>query len=294
MGVDIKDLVYCQKTSLFSLAGKIIGIDGDNMGYQFLAGIRKDGEPLRDLEGNITSHLYGAFYRLQKFLVNNVKIVVAFDTKPPEFKIKTINQRIELRKRIGLEKFTKEMKDELIELLSAMGIPTFYSKSEAEAQICMLNRIGKINGILSQDYDSLLFGGKHIYRNYIDGKELDYINLDLNLKKLNISREQLIVLGMLIGTDYNDGIKNVGPKKAYQLVKEKSIEYLLNIIEKENYVDAKAIFEYFLNPPYEDIEITFQKPDKDKIIEILVEKHNFSKDKVLSALSEKSNTLFDL
>jgi flap endonuclease-1 len=294
MGVDIKDLVYSQKTSLFSLAGKIIGIDGDNMGYQFLAGIRKDGEPLRDLEGNITSHLYGAFYRLQKFLVNNVKIVVAFDTKPPEFKIKTINQRIELRKRIGLEKFTKEMKDELIELLSAMGIPTFYSKSEAEAQICMLNRIGKINGILSQDYDSLLFGGKHIYRNYIDGKELDYINLDLNLKKLNISREQLIVLGMLIGTDYNDGIKNIGPKKAYQLVKEKSIEYLLNIIEKENYVDAKAIFEYFLNPPYEDIEITFQKPDKDKIVEILVEKHNFSKDKVLSALSEKSNTLFDL
>jgi flap endonuclease-1 len=294
MGVDIKDLVYSQKTSLFSLAGKIIGIDGDNMGYQFLAGIRKDGEPLRDLEGNITSHLYGAFYRLQKFLVNNVKIVVAFDTKPPEFKIKTINQRIELRKRIGLEKFTKEMKDELIELLSAMGIPTFYSKSEAEAQICMLNRIGKINGILSQDYDSLLFGGKHIYRNYIDGKELDYINLDLNLKKLNISREQLIVLGMLIGTDYNDGIKNIGPKKAYQLVKEKSIEYLLNIIEKENYVDARAIFEYFLNPPYEDIEITFQKPDKDKIIEILVEKHNFSKDKVLSALSEKSNTLFDL
>jgi flap endonuclease-1 len=294
MGVDIKDLVYSQKTSLFSLAGKIIGIDGDNMGYQFLAGIRKDGEPLRDLEGNITSHLYGAFYRLQKFLVNNVKIVVAFDTKPPEFKIKTINQRIELRKRIGLEKFTKEMKDELIELLSAMGIPTFYSKSEAEAQICMLNRIGKINGILSQDYDSLLFGGKHIYRNYIDGKELDYINLDLNLKKLDISREQLIVLGMLIGTDYNDGIKNIGPKKAYQLVKEKSIEYLLNIIEKENYVDAKAIFEYFLNPPYEDIEITFQKPDKDKIIEILVEKHNFSKDKVLSALSEKSNTLFDL
>jgi len=294
MGVDIKDLVYSQKTSLFNLAGKIIGIDGDNMGYQFLAGIRKDGEPLRDLEGNITSHLYGAFYRLQKFLVNNVKIVVAFDTKPPEFKIKTINQRIELRKRIGLEKFTKEMKDELIELLSAMGIPTFYSKSEAEAQICMLNRIGKINGILSQDYDSLLFGGKHIYRNYIDGKELDYINLDLNLKKLNISREQLIVLGMLIGTDYNDGIKNIGPKKAYQLVKEKSIEYLLNIIEKENYVDAKAIFEYFLNPPYEDVEITFQKPDKDKIIEILVEKHNFSKDKVLSALSEKSNTLFDL
>jgi len=294
MGVDIKDLVYSQKTSLFSLAGKIIGIDGDNMGYQFLAGIRKDGEPLRDLEGNITSHLYGAFYRLQKFLVNNVKIVVAFDKKPPEFKIKTINQRIELRKRIGLEKFTKEMKDELIELLSAMGIPTFYSKSEAEAQICMLNRIGKINGILSQDYDSLLFGGKHIYRNYIDGKELDYINLDLNLKKLNISREQLIVLGMLIGTDYNDGIKNIGPKKAYQLVKEKSIEYLLNIIEKENYVDAKAIFEYFLNPPYEDVEITFQKPDKDKIIEILVEKHNFSKDKVLSALSEKGNTLFDL
>jgi flap endonuclease-1 len=294
MGVDIKDLVYSQKTSLFSLAGKIIGIDGDNMGYQFLAGIRKDGEPLRDLEGNITSHLYGAFYRLQKFLVNNVKIVVAFDTKPPEFKIKTINQRIELRKRTGLEKFTKEMKDELIELLSAMGIPTFYSKSEAEAQICMLNRIGKINGILSQDYDSLLFGGKHIYRNYIDGKELDYINLDLNLKKLDISREQLIVLGMLIGTDYNDGIKNIGPKKAYQLVKEKSIEYLLNIIEKENYVDAKAIFEYFLNPPYEDIEIIFQKPDKDKIIEILVEKHNFSKDKVLSALSEKSNTLFDL
>ena len=294
MGVDIKDLVYSQKTSLFSLAGKIIGIDGDNMGYQFLAGIRKDGEPLRDLEGNITSHLYGAFYRLQKFLVNNIKIVVAFDTKPPEFKIKTINQRIELRKRIGLEKFTKDMKDELIELLSAMGIPTFYSKSEAEAQICMLNRIGKINGILSQDYDSLLFGGKHTYRNYIDGKELDYINLDLNLKKLDISREQLIVLGMLIGTDYNDGIKNIGPKKAYHLVKEKSIEYLLDIIEKENYVDAKAIFEYFLSPPYEDIQITFQKPDKDKIIEILVEKHNFSKDKVLSALSEKSNTLFDL
>ena len=97
MGIKINELVKdIRKTISFeNLLNKKISIDAFNSIYQFLAIIRqRDGTLLMDLEGNVTSHLSGLFYRNIKFLEYNIKPIYVFDGKPPELKLETINERV--------------------------------------------------------------------------------------------------------------------------------------------------------------------------------------------------------
>ena len=90
MGVKISPLVDdVKKVITFeNLIGKRIAIDGFNALYQFLAIIRgQDGEPLKDLQGNVTSHLSGIFNRIINLLEENVRPIFIFDGPPNEFKV---------------------------------------------------------------------------------------------------------------------------------------------------------------------------------------------------------------
>ena len=64
MGVKLGGLVEARRVSIDDLAGRRIAIDGHNILYQFLSSIRsRQGDPLRDREGRVTSHLIGLIYR---------------------------------------------------------------------------------------------------------------------------------------------------------------------------------------------------------------------------------------
>lgn len=108
------------------------------------------------------------------------------------------------------------------------------------------------------------------------------------LKILGITLEQLIEVGILIGTDYNpDGVEGVGPKTALQLIKTYgSLEKVLRVLPKARFPeDPMKIKEYFLKPPVIDIDrIEWREPDKNAIIQILVKDHDFSLDRVENAL----------
>jgi len=335
MGVQLNQIIPKRKINLEFLSNKKIAIDAFNMIFQFLSTIRQreTGEPLKDSKGNVTSHLSGLFYRNIRFLENNIKPIYVFDGSPPEFKRKTIMER-EKRKEEAMKKLeqalkegriedvmlyaqqTSQLTDEMIEeskkLLDALGIPWVQAKSEGEAQACYLVENNDAYAVGSQDYDSLLFGAKKLVRNmsatgrkrFVRGMwieiEPEIIELDEVLKELGINRNQLIIVGILIGTDYNPGgVKGIGPKNALKLVKqEKTLDKVLKKIDWDFDIDAEEIYNFFLNPPIEKkYKIEYRQPDRDKIIKLLVQEHDFSEkrvenniDKLLQAKKQESQS----
>ena len=322
MGVKLKDLVSLKAIDFSTLSGKYISIDALNAIYQFMAIIRQpDGTPLKDHSGNVTSHLSGLFYRTINFLEMGMKPVYVFDGRPPELKAATIEERIKIRE-AAREKWKEALRkgdlesarkyaqaaikvDETVileskALIQALGIPVVQAPSEGEAQAAYMAKKGHTWASASQDYDSLLFGSPRLVRNLtlrrkrkVAGKssfvevDLELVELDQVLRELGITQEQLVDIGILVGTDYNEGVKGIGPKKAYQLIKKyNSLEEIIkqekinldwNLVEK-----IRAIF---LTPDVtDDYRIEFKDPDSEKIIELLVETHDFSRERVRKAL----------
>ncbi|MEM0297026.1 MAG: flap endonuclease-1, partial [Zestosphaera sp.] len=292
MGVDLRELIEGSPAvkvinDLRELRGKAVAIDAYNALHQFLAAIRQpDGTPLMDGRGRVTSHLSGLFYRTINLVESGLKPVYVFDGKPPELKAKEIAERTAIREE-SLKKYeaalaegrveearkyaqatgrlTTEMVDDSRKLLNAMGIPYVNAPSEGEAQAAHMARKGDVWASVSQDYDSLLFNTPRLLRNItisgkrkLPGKEVyvdvrpELIELDNLLKSLGVTREQLVDIAILLGTDFNpDGVKGVGPKTAFKLIKthgtlDNAIKTLPNVKIDFNYEEIRKIF---LNPP---------------------------------------------
>ena len=313
MGLNIRDIVPRKEISFSDLRGKTIAVDAFNALYQFLSTIRQyDGTPLMDKKGNITSHLSGLMYRNIALLSEGIKIIYVFDGVPPKLKFKTGEKRTE-NKKIAKEKFETakseddiesmkkysaqfvKLDDKIIaeskEFLEALGIAVIQAPSEGESQASELAKDKGVYCVASQDYDCLLFSSPILIQNLtlsrkrktrtgtVDIKP-EVIQLDEVLKELEINHDQLICLGILVGTDYNPkGIKGLGQKKALKLVKEKIIpEKIFEDLELD--FDWKEIFDLFKFPEVKKIDkIEFPKVNENKIREIL-SKHDFSEDRI--------------
>ena len=325
MGVNIRDLVKAKPISLDDLTGRVIAIDAYNALYQFLSIIRQyDGTPLIDKNNNVTSHLSGLFYRTINLLEFKVKPVYVFDGRPPILKVSTIKAREEVR-RESREKWsmaveageyeeakkyaqasstlTKEMVEEAKILLKFMGVPFIEAPGEGEAQAAYMNLKGDVWACASQDWDSLLFGAPRLVRNLtisgrrkLPGKavyikvETELVTLEQVLQDNNITREQLIDIGILVGTDYNEGVKGIGPKSALNLIRKYGC--LEKILAGEgidfNYPIGE-IRKLFTHPEItKEYTLFWGEPKSDQIIELLHVKHDFSLDRVKSALTRIS------
>ncbi|CAG2252515.1 GEN [Mytilus edulis] len=106
------------------------------------------------------------------------------------------------------------------ELLNKLGLPCIQSGGEAEALCAQLNHAGIVDGVLTSDGDSLLYGAKKVYRNFkMDVGTVDCCDMIEVEKKLNVDRRGLIAMAMLSGCDYDkDGVQSVGVQKAYEFV----------------------------------------------------------------------------
>lgn len=323
MGLNIREIIPRREIEILELKDKTLCVDAFNTLYQFLSTIRQpDGTPLMDSEKRITSHLSGIFYRNINLLDEGIKLIYVFDGFAPDLKVRTHKKRQEARD-LAKEKYEDakseenimEMKryssqlirldDEMIreskELLRAMGIAVVQAPSEGESEAAYLSRIkSNIYASVSQDYDSLLFGAPKLIRNLtISRKRKTYngfieikpeiIELEKVLNYLEINLDQLICLGILVGTDYNPkGIPRIGQKKALEIVKKykqpvlifESVEEQIMSLPEEDKFDWKEIFELFRRPNVSDSEIDFGKINEERIRDILVERHNFSEERV--------------
>jgi len=321
MGVDLGDLAVSAPAPIDSLSGKVFAVDAYNTIYQFLSSIRQaDGTPLMDSKGRVTGHLSGLFYRNANLLEKGVKLVYVFDGEPPEFKKNTLRERAAVKEKAeanfldakekgdieamkkyaqATSRLTAEMVEESKKLLSGMGIPVIQAPSEGEAEAAELAKSGKVYAAASQDFDALLFGSPLLLRNLsITGRrkvprkneyitiEPELISLEETLRANGLTREQLILLGILVGTDFNEGIKGIGPKKGLKIVKEHKkladvVRFAKNELKYEFPEDVEEVERFFLHPPIEkNVKISFSLPDKRELTSLLCDEHDFSVERV--------------
>lgn len=109
------------------------------------------------------------------------------------------------------DSITDEMKEEVIQLLQCFGIPYVEAPAEAEAQACALEALGLVDGVVTEDSDAFVFGGKKVYKNIFDDQKYveAYAASDAE-RDLGLGHNHMIALAMLLGGDYTDGIKGVG------------------------------------------------------------------------------------
>ncbi len=330
MGLDLKPILIHTNIKLSDLSNKIIAVDAFNTIHQFLATIRgSTGELLANSHGEITSHLSGLFYRNINLLAEGIKLVYVFDGVSSPLKTNEIQRRHQI-KEIAIEKYekalvqgkleearkysqatsvlTNKMIEESKRLLSLLGIPTIQAPSEGEATAANLTNTDLVHICASQDYDSILFGARRLVRNItISGKRkvpnrnayidvpLEIFHLEDILDQTKLTNEQLVDVGILIGTDYNSGgIPGIGPKTALKLIQKHSkLENIDQLQEPLSNVPYEEIRELFLKPKVANVtsnDIKFEAVDYDNLVEFLCTEKNFSSDRVNSALQKVQNS----
>ena len=329
MGVDLADVAAHRSITLESLANRTLAVDAYNALYQFLAIIRQpDGTPLRDRQGRVTSHLSGLLYRTANLCEKGIKLSFVFDGKPPELKDSEIQRRRQIKQAASIQyhralkegklkeaktyaQATSTLKDLMVDdakrLLSAMGQSWIQAPSEGEAQASYMASRGDVWAVASQDHDSLLFGAPRMVKNLaITGRrklprrdayvevEPELVELSKVLQELSVTREQLIDVGILIGTDFNDGVRGIGPKTALKLIRENG--QLERVLEKDPSIEIEPNYnrvrEIFMRPNVtSDYSLKWSKPNADKIISFLCGERDFSEDRVRKAVSRMSEAL---
>jgi flap endonuclease-1 len=324
VGVLLTPIITKQVLSLQDLRGRSLAVDGNGELYQFLALIRlRDGTPLRDSTGRITSHLSGLFYRVTRLIADHaLRLVFVFDGTPPERKAAEISRRREIRQRYEQEReaavqrgdlaaayskatmtsrLTREMVAEARELLRLLGVPTVQAPSEAEAQAAHMAGSGSLWAAASKDYDSLLFGAPRLVRFLtISGKEFlpstgafrpivpEVLDLAALLEGWHITRNQLVDLAILVGTDFNEGVKGIGPKKALALIQRHGrledlpAEIRGQLVSLDELAGVRAIF---LEPSVTDeYSVQFSAPDVQGLMSFLCDEREFSRERVSAAI----------
>lgn len=317
MGVALRDIIADYKTPVTweALPG-VAAIDASNALYQFLTIIRQpDGTPLMDRRGRITSHLSGILFRVASFIEKGIKPVFVFDGKPAALKQATIDARRMVRETAG-EKWKEALDrgdeeeaykqarsstrvDATIiasskELLGLMGIPIVQAPGEGEAQGSYMVAKGDARYVVSQDYDTLLFGAPLLVRNLtisgkrrIRGRQItvspERIVLADTLFGLHVTREQLIEIGILVGTDFNPGVEGIGAKTGLKIVQKG--EFAKKLKEKQPDFDPAPVMEMFLHPPVTDeYSLAAGHPDTEGIRRMLCDGYDFSLERVDKAM----------
>ncbi|KDR22281.1 Flap endonuclease 1-B [Zootermopsis nevadensis] len=291
-------------------------IDASMSLYQFLIAVRSEGAQLTSVDGETTSHLMGTFYRTIRLVENGIKPVYVFDGKPPEMKSGELSKRAERREEAQkalvkaeeagdaeqvdkfsrrLVKVTKQHANECKQLLSLMGIPYIEAPCEAEAQCAAMVKSGKVYATATEDMDALTFGSSVLLRHmtFSEARKMPIQEFHLTkiLENLELSHNEFIDLCILLGCDYCDSIKGIGPKRAIDLIKQhRNLETVLKNIDKNKYSVAEDWMytearQLFLEPQVTDpekIEIKWTEPDEEGLVKYLCGDKAFNEDRVRS------------
>jgi flap endonuclease-1 len=322
LGVNLTPIIVKQTIRLRDLEKRKLAVDANNALYQFLALIRTPrGIPLKAPDGTVTSHLTGLLYRTTRLVSEyQMRLTFVFDGKPSKYKGREIGKRRELRERMTKEwrealeagdyskafskavmssRLTRPLIQDAKTLLTLLGIPYVQALGEAEAQAAYMAREGDFWASSSRDYDSLLFGTPRLVRyltisgrEYLPSKRIsrplkpEIIVLDEFLSTHSITREQLVDLAILIGTDFNEGIKGIGPKTALKLISQHgSIDDLPDEIRARIDVHYNDVRKLFLEPKVTcEYTTSYGHVREDELYAFLCDQKGFSKARVQSAI----------
>lgn len=294
--------------------GRKIAIDASMSLYQFLIAVRSEGAQLTTVDGEPTSHLMGTFYRTIRLIENGLKPVYVFDGKPPEMKSGELTKRAERREEaqkaldkateagdaVDMDKFnrrlvkvTKHHAEEAKQLLSLMGVPYIDAPCEAEAQCAAMVKSGKVYATATEDMDALTFGSTVLLRHltFSEARKMPIQEFHLNkiLEAFEMKHEEFIDLCILLGCDYCDSIKGIGPKRAVELIKQyRNLDTILEKIDTKkysppenwNYKEARRLF---IEPEIVDpvsVELKWTDPDEEGLVKFLCGDRQFSEERI--------------
>lgn len=311
-----------KNSNLYSYEGKTLAIDASIFLYKSLINVRSKNDYLRNKEGKIISHIQGIYIKTVQYLTLGIKPIYIFDGKPPSEKKECINGRKkkveELKKKMensnsekekkelekGTIRLTKEYIDDIKKLLNLMGVSYIHANGEAEAYASEMCRLKMVDGVVTEDMDTLTYGCPVLIRKCIDKsiKRPDMIttfNYEKIIEDLKLTHEQFIDFCILCGCDYCPTILRVGPQKAYQYIQkygtiEKIIESCsnLSITEdfKNKYVPSRGIFKmYYDKLRKEDLKMNDSKYDSKKLYDYLINDCSFSEKRVKDNNSKIDN-----
>lgn len=300
--------------------GRKVAVDASMCIYQFLIAVRQDGSNLMNEDGETTSHLMGMFYRTIRMVENGIKPVYVFDGKPPDMKSGELAKRKERREEAqkqlekaeeagdeeNIEKFnrrlvkvSKQHNEECKELLKYMGIPFINAPGEAEAQCAALVKAGKVYATGTEDMDALTFGTTVLLRNLTvaEARKLPIKEYHYNrvLEELGLTKDEFIDLCILLGCDYCDSIRGIGPKRAIDLIKQhKTIDEILKHLDSKKYTvpedwmykEARRLFQEPEVADPEELELKWAEPDEEGLIDFMVTQKNFSEDRIRNGMKK--------
>ena len=324
MGCNLRDLTQPETIELNSLSGQRIGVDAFLTAFQFLTTIRDrspegDGGPLKSSNGKVVSHLMGFLNRTTTLLAAGIKPVFIFDGKAPELKadeIATRKARREEARAIHQQaldagdfalaqkmaqriiSYTPEMVAETKQLLDLLGVPWVDAKAEGEGQGAVMASLGQLDAVATQDWDALLYGTPVMIRNMMTAGNKSHgrvvkaqkIILDDLLSEHELTREQLIDLAIMIGTDFHPGIRGIGPKTGIKLIKQfGNIETICEEKGKEVPERLDEIREIFHNHPSNEVpneELQMGQVDLDGLKQFLQVDRQFSQRRMDNAIDK--------
>lgn len=321
MGVPLLAVLKPRPIAFEELHGHVLAFDAATEMYPFLAIVRRaGGQPLTDAEGRVTSHLNGLLMKLSRLVGDHaVRPVYVFDGPPSPLKRRVLRARREAREKAAVQRtqalergdladafakavsstrLTRDMVRDAQRLLDLLGVPWLEAPEDAEAQAAHLVVRGDAWAAVSKDFDTLLYGApRHVRFLSFQGKEWlpsmgtfrevkpEVLELDAQLAHLGLSRDQLVQAAVLVGTDFNEGVRGFGPKRAVAALRSWQTLDRAPPEVRAQLGDWQAVRDHFLAPPVRDeAPPAARAPDVEAARRFLVEERGFAEARVRGAL----------
>lgn len=266
---DIRDLAYIEEADQSEVAGYRVAVDASNWLYRYMTTTARftNSEAYTNNDGVKLTNLIGVPRGVRKFFQINVQPVFVFDGAPSDMKEEEIKERKEKRQSATkkaeetddavesskYESRSQQLSNDVIsttkKVLDLLDVPYTTAPQAAESQAAYMSQSDEFEAIVSDDYDSLVFGATTTIRNFTTSKDqVELMKFKETLEKHGFEHKHLILATILCGTDYNDGVNGVGPKTAIKKVKENPS---LDELRDELGVDierGERIFELYSKP----------------------------------------------
>ena len=252
----------CNSVELSDLSGKTIAIDGNLILWKSMAAIKN---PLKDNEGNITTHINVALSKILLMAKHNINQIWVFDNPAiSERKKATVQKRNESRKKYNSIEMKSQYFHDIMTVLRYLGIVYIIVPRDVEAeQFAAWMTRGHheylCDYVLTTDPDTILFKG-NMLRQYTTGRgrskkdHLCTIDYEDFMEHNDLSHEELEKIAAILGHDFHDGIRGIGKLTVYQKVKygydlpDECINALEQFrMEPDNYIGLEETHKYEIN-----------------------------------------------
>jgi len=182
-------------------------------------------------DGGNVNHLQGVFFTTIKLLHHGIIPVYVFDGRAPAAKAETQAKRKAIAETNGF-KLTGGEVEETKHLIELLGVTAVTAPGEADAYCAVLAATGKVDFVLTKDYDILTFGAPRI--GVLDGERITLVELADILRLSQLTRDQFITMCSVMGNDYAPNIAGVGGVTAYKLASTHNLDEILDSREVMN------------------------------------------------------------